>query len=132
MKEVVQFDPQEDGSNILRTWKGIPIGLSEYQGHSAVSPLRPQGEQTTATGTNANDVGDSAHESQSPGDTQIPTAFNIDIVTSGIQQAVEAARSSQASVVVVGNSPYINGKEEIDRPSLLLPAESGRAGQSCV
>lgn len=39
----------------------------------------------------------------------------------GIEQAVEAARDSQASVVVVGNSPYINGKEEIDRPSLLLP-----------
>ncbi|WP_339198826.1 glycoside hydrolase family 3 C-terminal domain-containing protein [Paenibacillus sp. FSL P4-0176] len=121
VKEVVRIDPLTDGSNTLRTWNGIPVGLSEYQGQSAVSPLRPQGEQTTATGTNPNDIGDSGHASQSPGNTQIPSAFNIDIVTSGIQHAVEAARSSQASIVVVGNSPYINGKEEIDRPSLLLP-----------
>ncbi|MEK4663850.1 glycoside hydrolase family 3 C-terminal domain-containing protein [Priestia sp. FSL H7-0729] len=95
VKEVVRIDPLSDGSNTLRTWNGIPIGLSEYQGQSALSPLPSQGEQATG--------------------------FNIDTVTRGIEQAVEAARSSQASVVVVGNSPYINGKEEIDRPSLLLP-----------
>jgi len=95
VKEVVRIDPLTDGSNTLRTWNGIPIGLSEYQGQSALSPLPSQGEQATG--------------------------FNIDTVTRGIEQAVEAARSSQASVVVVGNSPYINGKEEIDRPSLLLP-----------
>ncbi|WP_051449689.1 glycoside hydrolase family 3 C-terminal domain-containing protein [Paenibacillus sp. FSL R5-192] len=121
MKEVVRIDPLTDGSNTLRTWNGIPVGLSEYQGQSAVSPPRPQGEQTTATGTNSNDVSASGHAIQSPGNTQRPSAFNIDIVKRGIQQAVEAARGSQASVVVVGNSPYINGKEEIDRPSLLLP-----------
>ncbi|MFX3647351.1 MAG: glycoside hydrolase family 3 C-terminal domain-containing protein [Paenibacillus sp.] len=95
VKEVVQFDPQEDGSNTLRTWNGIPVGLSEYEGHSVLGPLPSLGQQATG--------------------------FHIDMVTRGIEQAVEAARSSQVSVVVVGNSPYINGKEEVDRPSLLLP-----------
>ncbi|WP_339241322.1 glycoside hydrolase family 3 C-terminal domain-containing protein [Paenibacillus sp. FSL R5-0517] len=94
VKEVVRIDPQTNGSNILRTWNGIPVGMSEHQGHSALSPVSPQAE---------------------------PAVFEIDIVARGIEQAVEAARDSQASVVVVGNSPYINGKEEIDRPSLLLP-----------
>ncbi|KAJ3197458.1 hypothetical protein HK101_003540 [Irineochytrium annulatum] len=94
VKEVVQFETQSDGSNILRTWNSIPVGMSEHQGHSALSPVSPQAE---------------------------PAVFEIDIVARGIEQAVEAARDSQASVVVVGNSPYINGKEEIDRPSLLLP-----------
>ncbi|WFR61904.1 glycoside hydrolase family 3 C-terminal domain-containing protein [Paenibacillus amylolyticus] len=95
VKEVVQINPETDGSNTLHTWNGIPVGLSEHQGHSALTPLPPQGEQATG--------------------------FHINRVAHGIEQAVEAARSSQASVVVVGNSPYINGKEEIDRPSLLLP-----------
>lgn len=119
VKEVVQFDPQTDGSNTLRTWNGIPVGLSQYQGHSALSPVPPQTEQ--ATGTTPDDNGDSGRTSQSPSNTPKSAAFEIDIVTRGIEQAVEAARNSQVSVVVVGNSPYINGKEEIDRPSLLLP-----------
>ncbi|NMI02613.1 carbohydrate-binding protein [Paenibacillus sp. SZ31] len=119
VKEVVQFDPQADGSNTLRTWNSIPVGLSEYQGRSALSPVPPQTEQ--ATGTTPDDNGDSGRTSQSPSNTPKSATFEIDIVTRGIEQAVEAARNSQVSVVVVGNSPYINGKEEIDRPSLLLP-----------
>ncbi|MCW3792291.1 glycoside hydrolase family 3 C-terminal domain-containing protein [Paenibacillus sp. LS1] len=119
VKEVVQFDPQTDGSNTLRTWNSIPVGLSEYQGRSTLSPVPPQTEQATGATPDEND--DTGRTSQSPSNTPKSVAFEIDIVTRGIEQAVEAARSSQASVVVVGNSPYINGKEEIDRPSLLLP-----------
>ncbi|MGO4729981.1 glycoside hydrolase family 3 C-terminal domain-containing protein [Paenibacillus sp. 2KB_22] len=119
VKEVVQFEPQSDGSNILWTWNGIPVGMSEHQGRSVLSPVPPQAEP--ATSTTPDDIGDSGRPNQSPSNIQKATAFEIDIVTRGIEQAEEAARSSQASVVVVGNSPYINGKEEVDRPSLLLP-----------
>ncbi|WP_260870920.1 glycoside hydrolase family 3 C-terminal domain-containing protein [Paenibacillus xylanexedens] len=119
VKEVIRMDLQTEGSTTLRTWNGIPVGLSKYEGHSALSPLPPKGEQ--ATGTTPSDMGDSGRPSPSPSNTPKSVAFDIDMVTRGIEQAVEAARSSQASVVVVGNSPYINGKEEIDRPSLLLP-----------
>ncbi|OMF17156.1 hypothetical protein BK131_04070 [Paenibacillus amylolyticus] len=121
VKEVVQFDPQTDGSNILLTWNSIPVGLSEYQGRSVLSPIPPQTEQ--ATGTTLHDNSDSGCTSQLPSNTPKSATFEIDIVTRGIEQAVNAARHSQASVVVVGNSPYINGKEEIDRPSLLLPPD---------
>jgi len=119
VKEVVQFETHSDGSNILRTWNGIPVGMSEHQGRSVLSSVPPQAEP--ASSTTPDDIGDSGRPNQSPSNIQKATAFEIDIVTRGIEQAEEAARSSQASVVVVGNSPYINGKEEVDRPSLLLP-----------
>ena len=31
VKEVVRIDPLTDGSNTLRTWNGIPVGLSEFR-----------------------------------------------------------------------------------------------------
>ncbi len=47
--------------------------------------------------------------------------LHLETVRSGIEQAAEAARQSDVAIVCVGNSPYVNGKEEIDRPSLRLP-----------
>ncbi|PZD96269.1 beta-glucosidase [Paenibacillus sambharensis] len=49
--------------------------------------------------------------------------FHVDKVTDGLKEAVEAARSAEVAVVVVGNHPLINGKETIDRPDITL-AES--------
>jgi beta-glucosidase len=54
--------------------------------------------------------------------TQEATAFAIEPVVSGIEQAVEAARNADVAVVVVGNHPLINGRETEDRKDLALPA----------
>ncbi|MEY9857061.1 beta-glucosidase [Catenulispora sp. GAS73] len=51
------------------------------------------------------------------------TAFLIETLTSGINQAVAAAASAHHAVVVLGNDPHINGRETIDRDGLALPAD---------
>ncbi|GFR36724.1 glucan 1,4-alpha-glucosidase [Insulibacter thermoxylanivorax] len=47
--------------------------------------------------------------------------FEQEILVDGLAEAVEAARSSDAAIVVVGNHPLINGKETMDRPDITLP-----------
>ena len=39
----------------------------------------------------------------------------------GIKEAVEAAKNAEVAIVVVGNNPMINGKEENDREDISLP-----------
>jgi len=51
------------------------------------------------------------------------TAFTVEILTSGIHQAVAAAASAKHAVVVLGNDPHINGRETIDRDGLALPPD---------
>lgn len=43
------------------------------------------------------------------------------IESDGIEEAVRAAKSAETAIVVVGNNPLINGKEENDRQGLELP-----------
>lgn len=50
------------------------------------------------------------------------TRFELDVLTSGAQEAIAAASRSQHVVVVLGNDPHINGRETIDRDGLALPA----------
>ncbi|ULT57631.1 glycoside hydrolase family 3 C-terminal domain-containing protein [Neobacillus drentensis] len=47
--------------------------------------------------------------------------FEKVVISSGIDRAVEAARQSDAAVVVVGNHPMLNGRETEDRPDIVLP-----------
>jgi beta-glucosidase len=46
--------------------------------------------------------------------------FGRELVRSGVQSAVAAARGADAAVVVVGSSPFINGKEAWDRQTIAL------------
>jgi beta-glucosidase len=116
VKEVVQIDSQADGISTLRTWNGLPLSLNEHQGQLVLSPSTEQTQEELNSSGNPDVV-----EGK-----QQPAVFKLDIVADGIEQAKKAAQNSDVSVVVVGNSPYINGKEEIDRPSLQLPPEQAR------
>ncbi|MFF5225482.1 glycoside hydrolase family 3 C-terminal domain-containing protein [Dactylosporangium sp. NPDC000521] len=49
--------------------------------------------------------------------------FVRELVTSGVDAAVAAARAADRVVVVLGNDPHINGRETVDRSTLLLPPE---------
>ena len=49
--------------------------------------------------------------------------ITVDKVKDGIAEAKELAAAAEQAIVVVGNNPLINGKEEIDRPSLELAAD---------
>ncbi|GHH84727.1 glycoside hydrolase family 3 protein [Streptomyces capitiformicae] len=52
------------------------------------------------------------------------TGFVIDRVSSGVEAAVAAAREADMTVVVMGNHPLINGREDDDRSDLRLsPAQ---------
>lgn len=58
-----------------------------------------------------------------PNETDLQhSLFSLDVIEDGLEAAVALAKQSEVAVVVVGNHPLINGKEEIDRPSLRLPA----------
>ncbi|MEO2204162.1 glycoside hydrolase family 3 C-terminal domain-containing protein [Paenibacillus pabuli] len=116
VKEVVQFDPQIDDSSLLRTWNGIPLGLAEHQGKHVLAPVTA----TPEDGVEASKVSNSVIGAKEP----VTLVKHVEI--DGIQRAVAAAKASDSAVVVVGNSPYINGKEEIDRPGLTLPSEQIR------
>jgi beta-glucosidase len=46
--------------------------------------------------------------------------FSKEIVSSGVDRAVAAARGADTAVVVVGSNPFINGREAHDRTSMAL------------
>ncbi|MUL42356.1 carbohydrate-binding protein [Streptomonospora sp. PA3] len=48
--------------------------------------------------------------------------FEVETLADGGEQAVEAASGADAAVVVVGNMPFINGRETDDREDIALPA----------
>ncbi|MEV0131084.1 glycoside hydrolase family 3 C-terminal domain-containing protein [Dactylosporangium sp. NPDC050688] len=49
--------------------------------------------------------------------------FVLEPVSSGVDEAVAAARAASHVVVVLGNDPHINGRETVDRSSLALPPQ---------
>lgn len=98
VKEVFHLLPQEDGSVGLTTWNGKTV-------------TAPNGGQ---------DAFAVSEEIKTFGAEQ---TFKKDIVVNGLEEAVAAAKEAETAIVFVGNNPLVNGKEEIDRPSLDL-AES--------
>lgn len=48
------------------------------------------------------------------------TPFTREVISSGVDTAVAAATGADAAVVVVGSMPFINGREDHDRPDLNL------------
>lgn len=47
--------------------------------------------------------------------------LNKEIIEDGIKECINLAANSDVAIVVVGNHPLINAKEEIDRTDLILP-----------
>ncbi|MEK3881816.1 glycoside hydrolase family 3 C-terminal domain-containing protein [Paenibacillus sp. PL2-23] len=95
VKEAFAFAELADGSVELRSWEGKPVALNS--GQQLVVP----------------------HELPETSAAQLV----IETVESGIGAAVNAARSAETAIVLVGNSPFINGKETVDRPDITLPPE---------
>lgn len=97
VKEIVGLTPQDGEAEGfgLTTWNGKRIDLAACRG-----PLTIEQEGEPAT----------KHD-----------WIKKTIVTDGLAEAVQAAKESETAIVFVGNNPLINGKEEIDRPSLELP-----------
>jgi beta-glucosidase len=64
----------------------------------------------------------SADGSELVADLETPDAvFALEVISSGLDEAVRAAASAERVVLVVGNDPHINGRETVDRDGLALP-----------
>lgn len=99
VKEVFKLDEQEDGQLSIRTWNGKEVVASEGGAGSLV-----------------------VSEEGTEGANKQSGLFAKKVVSDGIAEAVAAAKAAETAIVFVGNNPLINGKEEIDRPSLELAA----------
>jgi beta-glucosidase len=99
VKESINIVPEAEGTVSLRTWNGKLISLNPEEGTLQVA------------------------EQDASADARL---FKKNIVTNGLTAAVEAAKAAEVAVVFVGNHPLLNGKEEIDRPDIVLPEEQER------
>ncbi|WP_379136335.1 glycoside hydrolase family 3 C-terminal domain-containing protein [Paenibacillus sp. sgz500958] len=99
VKEAFNMVPGPDGSVSLRTWN-----------NKAITVDAGNGSLLAAT----EDGAENAH------------SFTKIILKHGVEAAVQAAKAAETAVVFVGNHPLLNGKEEIDRPDIVLPEEQER------
>lgn len=97
VKEVIRLKQQKDSLFSIQSWNQkaikLPTAINEYV---AVDEEAQSTEQDLIT---------------------------IENVKDGIAEAKALAAAAEQAIVVVGSNPLINGKEEIDRPSLELAAD---------
>ncbi|EHB63648.1 MULTISPECIES: glycoside hydrolase family 3 protein [Paenibacillus] len=91
VKEAFGLETLPDGTTVMTSWEGKPVILDE-QGRLTIG----------ADGAEA-------------------APFMVETVQDGIEAAAAAAKAAETAIVFVGNSPFINGKETIDRPDIVLP-----------
>ncbi|MEK4235571.1 glycoside hydrolase family 3 C-terminal domain-containing protein [Paenibacillus sp. FSL H7-0714] len=99
VKESLNIVPEAEGKVSLRTWNDKLISVNAEDGTLQVA------------------------DQAASADARL---FKKNIVTNGLDAAVEAAKAAEVAVVFVGNHPLLNGKEEIDRPDIVLPEEQER------
>lgn len=126
VKEVFSILEGEEGV-LLLTWNGTPVGMTP---EGRLMPVSQEGPEAfdAADAANPGAAEEAARAErmrlrQKPSDSE---RFAIEIVSRGLETAAAAAASASAAVVVVGNQPFIGGKEDADRPGLAL-AESQQA-----
>ncbi len=101
VQQQFKLDPQPDGSYVLQ-YAGYDTRESWF-GPNVYATLAPDGSLKLGASTPAA----AAH-------------FSEDVITSGIDSAVSAAKGADAAVVVVGSMPFINGRENDDRTDMNL------------
>jgi beta-glucosidase len=96
VQQQFKLDQQPDGSCVLQ-YAGYDTRESWF-GSKVYATVAPDGSLTLGASTPAG----AAH-------------FSRDVVSNGIDSAVNAAKGADAAVVVVGSMPFINGRENDDR-----------------
>jgi beta-glucosidase len=86
--------PQEGGFCLLRTWDNRRIAAPE-----AAGPVLLRHDPLSAP----------------------DELFRLNLERDGLAVAVESAAKAGHVILIAGNNPMINGREEVDRPSLNLP-----------
>ncbi len=98
-----------DGWVVRELWELHPAGPGEFLLFS------------NAAGRYVAGSADGLLTAAAPGDGAL--RFVLDPVSSGVADAVAAARAASHVVLVLGNDPHINGRETVDRSTLALPAQ---------
>lgn len=112
VKEAFGLETDEEGKTRLTTWNGRQVGLQPDGGLAAAGK-----REAVASLGGLTDVVD---ESGAEGSAEAER-FELELVQDGIAAAAAAAKAAETAIVVVGNVPFINGKEEIDRKDITLP-----------
>lgn len=94
VKELLNFIPVGDKEYLIKTYNGNTAGISG-NGSDAIIEKDPFSK-------GAND------------------RFIIEVVEEGIAKAKNIAEEADIVLVTIGNNPVINGKEEMDRPDIVL------------
>lgn len=127
----IPFDhqPSEEEMAALRAAGGSLKGRMECSSRSTLSwfvtsliniiPSGCQGEVVLRT-WNGRTVA-SASEGFVDSDESESEKFKMTVERDGIAEAVRAASRADVAIVFCGSDPMINGKEDVDRPSLALP-----------
>jgi beta-glucosidase len=95
--------PQTDGTYVLE-YAGYEVRESWY-GNNRYVVVGSDGKLSVAAAT-----------------VDAASRFKMEVLSSGMESAVEAAAGADAAVVVVGSMPFINGRENRDRVTLDLAA----------
>ncbi|WCN82644.1 glycoside hydrolase family 3 protein [Micromonospora sp. LH3U1] len=103
VQQQFKVEPQADGTVVLR-----------YVGYETKESWF--GAETYVT------VGDDGALKLGASTPAAATHFSREVVSSGIDRAVAAAKAADTAVLVVGSNPFINGREAHDRTSTALSA----------
>jgi beta-glucosidase len=99
VQQQFKLEPQSDGSYVIH-----------YAGYETQETWFGPNTYLTAGGDGALTLGPAS----------AATHFAKEVVSSGVDQAVAAAKGADAAVVVVGSNPFINGREAHDRTTMAL------------
>ncbi len=103
VQQQFKLEPQADGSVVLR-YAGYETQESWFGANTYVT------------------VGDDGALALGASTAAAAAHFTREVVSSGIDQAVAAARAADTAVLVVGSNPFINGREAHDRTTMALGA----------
>ncbi|MFG1763051.1 glycoside hydrolase family 3 C-terminal domain-containing protein [Micromonospora parva] len=103
VQQQFKLEPQSDGTVVLR-----------YVGYETKESWF--GADTYVT------IGDDGALKLGASTPAAATHFSREVISSGIQRAVAAAKAADTAVLVVGSNPFINGREAHDRTSTALSA----------
>ncbi|MFG3642172.1 glycoside hydrolase family 3 C-terminal domain-containing protein [Micromonospora sp. NPDC047762] len=103
VQQQFKLEPQADGTVVLR-----------YVGYETTESWF--GADTYVT------VGDDGALKLGASTPDAATHFSREVISSGIDRAVAAAKAADTAVLVVGSNPFINGREAHDRTSTALSA----------
>lgn len=105
----------DDGSFVLTNRFGMPVMAGE---DGSLWSMKGGEQIGTAVGIAMESVASSEKKTMLS-----EIRFRIEVVESGIEKAVKLAKEKSCVVLALGCNPMINAKEEVDRTTIVLPAE---------